>query len=366
MAKKKRKRTPAANTADRRAAKPARPGGGRGKASKKKTKRVPRSAKTDLVPLVGKDSALIPRNKRNSLLAWFGLYLGVEAGPPDGNTFKAKKRDLQEFIDYLRKAAGTDHPVQWTKSLTEGFLKYLQNKRGLAATTVNRMLATLKHTASWLHSQRPFLAGNPCKRIRAITIEDPEWVGLEEIQINRLKSAAEQLVHLNTRADQQPVRDHAILLILLHTALRVSELTSLDLKQYKGKYLTNIKRKGKKVTRELLLAKPARKALDQYIKDVRGRKHGPLVQSRTGTRLAAQNVDDALKKIAAQANATLRKKEQIHLSAHMLRHTALRRAAEKEDIRFAMKLSGHTSPKYIWRYTEPSRQQQEQALEDLF
>ena len=50
----------------------------------------------------------------------------------------------------------------------------------------------------------------------------------------------------------------------------------------------------------------------------------------------------------------------------MLRHTALRKAAEKEDIRYAMKLSGHTSSKYIWRYTEPSREEQERALEELF
>ena len=136
-----------------------------------------------------------------------------------------------------------------------------------------------------------------------------------------------------------------MLLTLLHTAPRVSELISLDLKQYKGKYLTNIKRKGKKVTRELLLAKPAREALDEYIGDVRGRKHDPLVQFRTGVRLASQNVDDALKKIAVQANAALPKREPIHLSAHMLHYTALRRVAEKKDIRYAMKLSGHTSSK---------------------
>jgi integrase/recombinase XerD len=110
------------------------------------------------------------------------------------------------------------------------------------------------------------------------------------------------------------------------------------------------------------LAKPAREALDRYLDEVRGRQSGPLFQSRGGERLATQS----LKKIAAQANATLPKSEHIHLSAHMLRHTALRKAAEKQDIRYAMKLSGHTSSKYIWRYTEPSRQEQEQTLEDLF
>ena len=111
--------------------------------------------------------------------------------------------------------------------------------------------------------------------------------------------------------------------------------------------------------------KPAKQAIDKYIEEERGRSAGPLFQSKNGNRLAPQNVDDALKKIAAQANSTLGKKEQIHLSAHMLRHTCLRKAAEK-DIRYAMKLSGHTSSQYIWRYTEPSATEFDQALEDLY
>ena len=45
--------------------------------------------------------------------------------------------------------------------------------------------------------------------------------------------------------------------------------------------------------------------------------------------------------IAAQANAKRPKDEQIHLSAHLLRHTLLRRAAEKKGVHYAMELSGH-------------------------
>ena len=44
----------------------------------------------------------------------------------------------------------------------------------------------------------------------------------------------------------------------------------------------------------------------------------------------------------------------------------LREALGTREIRYAMKLSGHTSSKYIWRYTEPSREDEERALEDLF
>jgi integrase len=103
------------------------------------------------------------------------------------------------------------------------------------------------------------------------------------------------------------------------------------LEEHRNKHLASIRRKGKTATRELLLAKPALEALERYLDEVGGRAPRPLFQSRSGGRLAPQNVDDALKTIAGQANAKLVKGEQIHLSGHMLRHTALRKAAQKHD-----------------------------------
>lgn len=85
-----------------------------------------------------------------------------------------------------------------------------------------------------------------------------------------------------------------------------------------------------------------------------------------GRSCACWYIVEALKKIAAQANAALPEGEHIRRSAHMLQRTALPKAAEKEDIRYAMKQSDHTSSKYIWCYTEPSRKEQERVLEDLF
>ena len=142
----------------------------------------------------------------------------------------------------------------------------------------------------------------------------------------------------------------------------------LDLRfpaQYADGYFHNIKRKGKKTTKKLRVPKPVRNALDDYFEHERGRAPGYLFQSKNGGRLAPQNLDDVLKAIASQANSTLPQQDRIHLSAHMLRHTALRKAAEK-DIRYAMKLSGHVSTKYIWRYTEPGQREFDHALEELY
>ena len=68
-------------------------------------------------------------------------------------------------------------------------------------------------------------------RISDVNTPEPEWKGLSDVDVTRLKSASEQLVELSTRSDQTAVRDQAMLLVMLDTALRVSELISLDIDQ---------------------------------------------------------------------------------------------------------------------------------------
>lgn len=311
-------------------------------------------------------ATLIPSRKRNSLIEWFNLYLSIEGKAGADNTFQAKRRDLEVFVSFLQESAGTDHPDQWTRSLTRDFLKHLDGKKKKSPTTINRMLATLRHSSTWIESQRPFLAGLPCDRIDELKLEDPEWKGLEDIQITRLKSAAEQLIHIQTRANQHPVRNYAIFLVLLQTGLRISELLALEMSQYDGKHFKNVKRKGKAVSRKVFIAKEAREALDRYIVEDRGKKAGVVFCSKSGRVLPRQSVDDALKTIAGQANANLTEKDQIRFSAHVLRHTFLRKVARKHGVEYAKELAGHTSNRYIWRYVQPTDSEKEGAIEGLF
>jgi integrase/recombinase XerD len=310
-------------------------------------------------------TGLLPQENRESLAAWLGLYMTVEAAAGSANTFKAKKRDLEDFLGFFAGAVRSDHPDQWTRSLTAAYLKGL-SRDGKKPTTVNRALATLRHAASWVHSQRHFLAGNPTERIGDVQTDEPSWRGLTDLELMRLKSAGEQLLRLKTARNQHGLRDHAVFLLLLHTGLRVSELLSLELAQVQGKYFVNVKRKGRKVSAKVFLAGDAREALDRYLAEVRGKADGPLFMSRSGKRLRRSNVDDALKALASQANTYLPANERIGLSAHVLRHTMLRRAAAKNGVEFAMELSGHNSSNYIWRYVKPSDEQKEKAVDALF
>ena len=281
---------------------------------------------------------------------------------------KAKARDLKLFLRFFSEEVGTDHPDNWTRPVTQAFLRHLEDEMSRKGTTVNRVLATLRHCAGWIHQRRAFLAGNPTKGIRELRIGEPEWRGLSSREIMRLRSASEQLAALKGQANQAASRDKAVFTVLLHTGLRVSELLYLDRRQYDGKGFRDIKRKGKVRTGQLPLPSEAREALHLYLeeRDKRWPKKGPLICTSRGERMARQQVDRVCKQIAAQANSKLSAAEQIRLSAHDLRHTFLRALARKKGVEFAMEASGHTSSRHIWRYVRPSEEEKAEAVEGLF
>jgi site-specific recombinase XerD len=305
-------------------------------------------------------------DEAESLSAWIRLYGALEAASNAENTEAAKGRDLDLFMTFFRERLNSDHPNDWTKSITSAFLRHLESGQGKKATTVNRVLSTLRHCSAWIHRRRPFLAGDPCQGIKELVTDEPAWKGLTDVDVMRLRSAAEQLVVLKNRKNQNAIRDLAIFQVLLHTGLRVSELLGLELSQFREKNFHDVKRKGKVRTSKVFVPPEARQALDRYVTEVRGDQAGPLFCSQDAVRLERQHVDRILKQLAAQANSKLKDEEKIKLSAHVLRHTFLRQLARKEGLEFAMEMSGHSSSRYIWRYTKPSQDEKEKALSELF
>jgi integrase/recombinase XerD len=310
-------------------------------------------------------AALRPTDS-DSLTAWIRLYGAVEAGANAANTVLAKGRDLGQFMRFFADRVRSDHPDQWTKTVTAAYLRYLEDDEGKKPTPVNRVLATLRHCASWIHHRRPFLAGDPCAGVRELVTAEPAWKGLSDVAVMRLRSAAEQLVRLKGRKDQHPFRDRAIFLVLLHTGLRVSELLALDRSQYRGRSFHDVKRKGKVRTAKVFVPPEARDALDAYLTAAGSSPDDPLLTSRSKVRLARQHVDRLLKQLAAQANSRLPADEQVRLSPHVLRHTFLRKVTQRHGVEFAMEAAGHASSKYIWRYVRPADEQRERAFENLF
>ena len=325
-----------------------------------------------LLPAADQPQVLIPRNDRDSLTAWLSLYMKIDGEACAEQTRVAKTQDLERFLDYFTTVVGADDKKLWTRSVSEGFQKHLKKQRSertgrkLAPSTINRVFATLRTAAKWVHGHNPFPAGNPMERIADLTTPEPTWQGLSDLQMVRMKAAADQLLTLSTAANQWPRRDFALFHVLYVTAMRVSELIGLDIDQYNGRYLINVQRKGKTVTPKIFLVKTVRGYLGAYVEQERGDEAGPLFQTRTAKRLSIQQVDYVLKKLAGQANARLPAKEHIDAHPHILRHTMLRKVREEKGVEYAIEYAGHVSEKYIRRYTMPSERETESALEELF
>ena len=317
---------------------------------------------------------LVQAKERDDLTAWLNVYLAVEV-EPGSNTHRAKLGDIQWFLKFFYESTSGYECDQWTRSLSKSFLSWIQKqksertKKRLAPNTCRRVMDTMKRAAKWIHRQRPFLAGYPFDDVKDIKVDEPDWKGLSDVEVRRLKAAAEQLIQIDTRQDQLPLRNYAILRVLLDSALRAFELCELELDSYnpKRRVLLNIARKGRDhVTAEIPLSSDAAESLESYIENERLEGPGPLFQSKNGKEISQQVIDQVVRRIAAHANSKLKPANQIEVSPHILRHTSLRRWADKKGVRYARMISGQVSDRYIWRYTQPSRDEIRDAAEELW
>lgn len=211
------------------------------------------------------------RKEQNSIVFWAKSYWDEKVlGSPDG-TLRAKKTDMELFLGFFAEVVGSDHLDYWTPSVSKSFRTWLEKsnprkpkrryQKAYAPTSINRTLATLRHFRKHIAETRKFEAGDPLAGVKDLETPEPEWRGLEDIQLMRLRAALDQLTQLATRANQMPLRNRAVFIVALDTGLRASELENLDFEQYQDKYLKRVKGKGSSYA-DVYLSADARKELD--------------------------------------------------------------------------------------------------------
>ena len=127
-------------------------------------------------------------------------------------------------------------------------------------------------------------------------------------------------------------RERAVIVVLLH-GLRLGELVSLNVNQYREQALMSVEGKGGRV-RNVPLTSAALPVLDRYLGR---RRSGALFLSRTRRRIQRRAVQDIIYRVSARAGK--------RISPHQLRHTAgttLLRAGV--DLAAVQDLLGHASP----------------------
>jgi integrase len=246
-----------------------------------------------------------------------------------------------------------------------------------------------------VHAQSPrlFPVGDPTKGIGELGLPPLEPRALTESQVRSLKNLCDRLERFHqlrgqrwagrngdvpVRATGRPLRDRAMIYVLLSTGLRREELIRLDLgqvspntpaslRQARQGRIARVQGKGN-TERTVFLSNDARLALADYLERERPRDAGPqataLFLSAAGIperaadgRLSPRAINLILAQIGRWHDAEM-KDPTRHLSPlkpHDLRHTfafQLAKATGADAYELERRL-GHRSQRYIQRYTNP-------------
>jgi site-specific recombinase XerD len=259
-----------------------------------------------------------------------------------------------------------------------GYRNYVQRTQHRATSTVNGQVSALRAWCAWLTEER-YLEVNPAKRLKLVGRQDASSrEGLDDTQVNALLRQAQ--------SSRDPLRNYAIIQVLLQTGMRLDEcsqltLADLEVGERSGR-ITIRQGKGNKA-RVVPLNASARSALAEYMAprlncepNVKAVARSwprrsfddssiPLWQSQKKgvltTSAMRQMIDVLVRDAAARALVP------TQASAHTLRHTFARNYLTEHpgDIVGLASLLGHTSLDTTRIYSQPTIEQLSIRVEQL-
>lgn len=250
---------------------------------------------------------------------------------------------LRRFSSWVEGTYGDFDPAAVTPLDVADYRRYLQG-RNRKPTTVNNALDAIGSFFTWAEGAG-LVQTDPTEGVKRLKEQKsaPKWLSRREV--GALVRAVQKYGNK---------KEQALVTLLLHTGLRVSEAVSLGaadviIRERSG-YVVVRRGKGGKY-REVPLNVTARRVLGEYLSDLKGEwlfpgKSGPM------TRRAAEKV---LAKFARLSG--------VEVTPHRLRHTFCKMLADAGEglDRIAM-LAGHENLNTTSRYTKPGMADLEAAV----
>jgi integrase/recombinase XerC len=276
------------------------------------------------------------------------------------STIRGYTTALEQFAMWFQQTNGKPlTPTAITPLDVKAWRSHLRTGCKLAVSTINLKLAAVRAYTNWAKAAGK-LQVDPANGIKMLKRKPtpPRWLTRSE-QFALLRAAQEttQLGYLKAqgRLDQPSTiwsrRDEAILVLLLNTGLRLSEVEALDLsdveiKERSGRVHVR-QGKGRK-TRKVPLNVDARTALQAWL-DVRpDEATAALFLSQKGGRLSSRAIARVIKKIVARADLE-------DISPHTLRHSFAKNLVDADvGLEKVATLLGHESLETTRIYTQPS------------
>ncbi len=236
-----------------------------------------------------------------------------------------------------------------TPALTH-YRTYLQTVQRQKPVSVNRSLISLKRYFGWA-TQQHLSTYDPSVAVKL--------VGHEEIAPHHLDDQEEQRLLAAVRSVGN-LRDRVLLVLLLHTGLRVRELCRLRRDQVKlGKRSGFLEISGKRNTyREVPLNATARKMLEEYLPTLSADTVSLFPLGKTKKALSERALGSIVKKYVHVAKLP-------DVSPHDLRHRFGYRMAESVPLHRLAQIMGHDSLDTTKVYIQGTKRDLQQAAQTI-
>ncbi len=277
----------------------------------------------------------MPQQELGRLVELYLTACRVEGKTAD--TLRSYGETLNVFLRAAREIPLPDDAGQYTSAHIYQFLDWV-GLTGISACTQFRRQRETRPFFTWLKAHE-FIDANPFDKVKNIRVEQ------KVIQPFTREDVAKLLAHRDRRT-RKGARDRAMVLLLLDTGMRVTELAKTALADVDfGHARVHIRHgKGQK-GRVVRLGKQAREALLYYIGTHRGLAPGPLLQTWRGKCLNRTSIRAILSRLGGEAGVP-----GVH--PHRFRHTfatwCIEQQARELDVQY---LLGHSTSTMLRRYT---------------
>jgi len=358
-----------------------------------------------------------PGEAGDSLTDWTQRYLDLAVRGVRSDEVTGKiARHLDRFTTWFTNGYGHDRVsavtarevTAWRDHLAaEGSTGRDGTTAAMAPATVNNHLAHLSALFSWITVHAPaglLRHGDPTKNVDLMRLPAPQVRALAGAQVRTVKNVLDRIEgfhQLNGRRHRgdsapalhkhaRPLRDRAIVHLILGTGLRRAEVTGLDLAQLdpgdpaelrrvKKARLNDVRGKGR-TSRAVFLGRDARHAIADYLEAERPGdtdQHSEALflaassigARRPGGRLSPRSVNTIVSGIGRlhDAEVTDRDRRLGTLRPHDLRHTFGYRLSETSGHNRAEleRRLGHANDRYLRLYTNPPDDIAASYVEDL-
>ena len=285
------------------------------------------------------------RVELTTAVAEFAGYLAADRGF-SAHTVKSYRSDLAQLASFANARAATS-PSDVDLELLRDWL-WRASQDGLSKATLARRAAAARALTAWF-ARTGMTPGDAGTRLKAPKTDHHLPRVLTRDQMDGILASVQ--LRADT-GDAVAVRDLAIIELLYASALRVSELTGLAVRDVDlGRLTVRVLGKGSK-ERVVPFGQPARVALERYLGTARlelaGDTDAVFVGARGG-RMSARAVYELVSGILASVPGT------GPAGPHTFRHTAATHLLDGgADLRAVQELLGHASLGTTQLYTHVS------------